>query len=290
MSKSHLSFCAAVGVIAFATFVVACMMPMQRATATPTLPVTRWGQNYAFNFETPPPAPPGSVDAAIIVVETEFWKTNIFSEETYRALGEGLARSMGIDLQKIVIGKGMTALGPYETYDEVVYGDKKAASLMLAPKLEIQLTVNYFSEATQTTEIDQAGNMVDRMSRDFEMKVSGYLTLVMMEPLSREKMWLKKLELTPVTANGKEQWEAIAETTPQYGLFGEVVGHTTTGWHKGQVTYDGKPEVLADAVKAFYQTVMGKCWTLIDPQEVVDLKATAQEIRDKAEYGARPSY
>jgi neuraminyllactose-binding hemagglutinin len=278
----------AISAVLIATF-VACGMP-KYAAVTPTLPVARWGQNYAFNYQTPPPAPPRSVDAAIIVVETEFWKSNVFSEQSYRPLGDGLARSMGNDLEKIVIAKGMTALGPYETYDEVVYGDKKTASLMLAPKLEIQVTVSYFGEPTRVREIDHAGAGVDRMSRDFQMQVSGYLTLVMAEPLSREKMWLKKLEIPPMTMSGKEQWEAVAETEPTYGFFGEVTGHRTVGWHQGKPTYDGKPEALADAINSSYQTIMGKCWTMIDPQEVLDLKATAQEIRDQAEYGARPSY
>jgi hypothetical protein len=288
MRNKLLLYGAACSAVLVALF-CACGVPMS-AQLTPTLPVTRWGQNYAFNFQTPPPAAPRSVDAAIIVVETEFWKSNVFSEQSYQALGDGLARSMGNDLEKIVIGKGMTALGPYETYDEVVYSDKKTASLMLAPKLEMQVTVNYFGEPAHVREIDHTGVGVDRMSRDFQMQVKGYLTLVIQEPLSREKMWIKKLELPPMTMSGKEQWGATPIKTPQYGFFGEVTGYTTTGWNQGPMTYDGKPEVLADAVSASYPHMMSKCWTFIDPQEVIDLKATAQEIRDQAEYNARPSY
>ena len=290
MKKQQILCYAAVGLAAVVFLVLAsCGIPVAKS-AEPTFPVSRWGQNYAFNFETPPPAPPKSVDAAIIVVETEYWKTNVFDEESYRTIGERLAQSMGVDLQKIVISKGMTALGPYETYDEVVYGDKKNASLMLAPKLEMQITVNYFGPATQISGVNQARQYENRMSRDFEMKVGGYLTLVMMEPLSREKMWIKKLEIAPVILRGVEQWEAVPEHTPTYGFFGEVTGQKITGWNQGAMVYDDKPEVLADIVSSFYQTVLGKCWTFIDPQEILDLKATAQEIRDKADYGARPSY
>ena len=289
MKKQTILYSTLVGLAAVVFLVLASCMGVSK-TAEPTFPVSRWGQNYAFNFETPPPAPPKSVDAAIIVVETEFWKSNVFDEESYRTLGNMLAQSMGVDLQKIVIAKGMTAIGPYETYDEVVYGDKKIASLMLAPKLEIQITVNYFGPATKISGVNQSRQYENRMSRDFEMKVGGYLTLVMMEPLSREKMWIKKLEIDPVTLRGVEQWEAVPEYTPTYGLFGEVTGRTVTGWNQGAMVYDDKPEVLADMVSSFYQMVLGKCWTFIDPQEILDLKATAQGIRDKAEYGARPSY
>ncbi len=289
MKKQQILCYTAVGLAAVVLLVLA-SCGVKTMSAEPTFPVSRWGQNYAFNFETPPPAPPKSVDVAIIVVETEFWKTDVFREESYRALGDGLARSMGVDLQKIVIAKGITVLGPYETYDEVVYGDKKTASLMLAPKLEMQIAVNYFGPATKISGVNQAGQYEHRMSRDFEMKVEGYLTLVMMEPLSREKMWIKKFELTPVTLRGVEHWEAAPEYTPTYGFFGEVTGRKLTGWNQGAMIYDDKPEVLADVVQSFYQMVLGKCWTFIDPQEILDLKATAQEIRDKAEYGARPSY
>jgi hypothetical protein len=290
MKKQATLYYASVSLASVVLLVLAsCGIPVAKS-AEPTFPVSRWGQNYAFNFETPPPAPPKSVDAAIIVVETEFWKTNVFDDESYRTIGDRLAQSMGVDLQKIVIARGMTALGPYETYDEVVYGDKKNASLMLAPKLEIQVTVNYFGPATMITGVNQARQYEKRMNRDFEMIVGGYLTLVMMEPLSREKMWIKKFEIAPVVLRGVEQWEAMPERTPTYGLFGEVTGQQITGWNQGAMVYDDKPEVLADMVSSFYQTVLGKCWTFIDPQEILDLKATAQEIRNKVEYGARPSY
>ena len=289
MKKQKVLWHAAISLASVVLLVLA-SCGVKTLSAEPTFPVSRWGQNYAFNFETPPPAPPKSVDVAIIVVETEFWKTNVFEEESYRVIGDRLATSMGGDLQKIVIAKGMTALGPYETYDEVVYGDKKAASLMLAPKIEMQITVNYFGPAVKISGVNQARQYENRMSRDLEMKVGGYLTLVMMEPLSREKMWIKKLELAPVILRGVEHWEAVPEYTPTYGLFGEVTGRTITGWSQGAMVYDDKPELLADMVSSFYQTALGKCWTFIDPQEFLDLKATAQEIRDKAEYGARPSY
>jgi hypothetical protein len=89
--------------------------------------------------------------------------------------------------------------------------------------------------------------------------------------------------------NGVEQWKAVPEYQPTYGFFGEKTGQKITGYHKGEMIYDGKPEVLADAVSSIYQTLMQKCWKLVDSQEVVDLKATAKEIRDRATYQAKPS-
>ena len=201
-----------------------------------------------------------------------------------------MSRSFGVDLQKVIVAKGMTTMGPYSSYDEVVYSEKKTSPLMLAPTVEMKVSVTYFGPATKTTGISQALAYEHRMSRDFQMTVTGYLTLMLVESMSREKMWIKKLEFDQVTLQGVEQWEAVPEYTPTYGLFGEVTGRKLTGWHEGQMVYDGKPEVLANAVESFYQSVMEKCWALIDPAEIVDIKAQAEEIRANADYTARPSY
>jgi len=44
------------------------------------------------------------------------------------------------------------------------------------------------------------------------MSVTGWVAFIMQEPLSGEKMWIKKLELDPVQQSGIEAFEAA----PQY--------------------------------------------------------------------------
>jgi len=50
--------------------------------------------------------------------------------------------------------------------------------------------------AEQTRSVGAYGNM--RIERDFDMSVTGWMAFIMQEPLSGEKMWIKKIDLDPV--------------------------------------------------------------------------------------------
>src|SRR5258708_1439183 len=143
----------------------------------------------------------------------------------YSKVPRGLPSSMGREVDKIVSAKGMTTTGPYHSLDEITYSEKKNAELTLAPKIFITTEIKY-------------GNMQPTrrregltMEREFNMSISGWITFIMQEPLSGEKMWIKKLELEPVRVSGLEIFEAV----PQYrndGCGGQaIVGYNATEKH-----------------------------------------------------------
>jgi hypothetical protein len=97
----------------------------------------------------------------------------------------------------------------------------------------------------------------------------------MQEPLSGEKMWIKKLELDPVTTQGIISTESI----PQITDGGFLVGPIVSGYTRGNMLYDGRPDALADALKQIYPVVMSQFEKYIDTDELGQLKEKAKEIR-----------
>jgi hypothetical protein len=230
------------------------------------LPQSAWGEHYAFSYE-----PAGATQAAasvpvtIAVVNPNYKvEDSILNNELYRKIGKGLSASMGTDLDKILISKGITTTGPFPSLDEITYSDKKDAALTLAPQVFITVEI-------KDSPFQQVGN---RFDETFSMNVTGWITFFMQEPLSGEKMWIKKLEIEPVVVQGDFSRDAAPQTVN--GLFGPMV----TGYTAGQnVLYDGRPDALADALKQIYPVVMSQFEKYIDTDELIQLKAKGNEIR-----------
>lgn len=250
-----------IGLIAVTGFLHAC------ATPIPPLPISRWGGNYYYNYEPPTTLPPASVRATIIVVNP-FYKDaeSILIDPVYSKVGKGLSKSMGVDLDKIIIAKGMTTIGPYLTLDDVTYPDKKNSDLTLAPRVFLNAQTKYDKWRVDV----RAG----RIERNFSMKIGGWVSYVMQEPLSGEKIWVKKLELEERDVSGLEVYQAVPVHKGNY-----VIDHKA-----GEMLYDGRADAIADALKTFYPTIMGKAWTYIDTAEILNLKEKTKEIRELKRY------
>ncbi len=121
------------GMVAMIGFILACAQDPYQVTQ---LPASHWNDNYFYNYEPKQKVAPASVHANVIVVNP-FYKEaeSAFVDATYAKVGKGFSKSMGVDLDKIIVAKGMTAIGPYATLDDVTYPDKKGADLTLAPRV-----------------------------------------------------------------------------------------------------------------------------------------------------------
>ncbi len=105
------------------------------------------------------------------------------------------------------------------------------------------------------------------------MKLGGWVAYEMREPLSGQKMWVKKLELEDREVKGVEIYEAIAVRKDQYGAVLE--------WGDGKLVYSGRAEAVADALKAYYPHIMDKAWTYLNTDEILDMKEKTKEIRER---------
>jgi hypothetical protein len=215
--------------------------------------------------------PPASVRVNVIVVNP-FYKEaeSVFVDSTYSKVGKGFSKSMGVDLDKIIVSKGMTAVGPYPMLDDVTYPDKKNADITLAPRVFIT-TETKFGELFQR-EYEGVGHW----AKPFDMKISGWVAYEMREPLSGQKLWVKKLELEERQVSDVEIYEAVALRTDGYG--------NVIQWDQGKMRYSGREEALANALRDAYPTIMEKAWTYLNTEEILDLKGKTKEIRDRKVY------
>lgn len=117
------------------------------------------------------------------------------------------------------------------------------------------------------------------------MKIGGWVAYEMREPLSSEKMWVKKLELDGNVVRGKEIYEATPVYETRYGgQYGNEPYQALVRYDHGKIVYNGRAEALGDVLKNYYPVIMAKAWTYLDTDEILNLKGKAKEIRELKRY------
>jgi len=243
----------------------------------PTLPVSAWGGNYLFKVSgsEPQAAPAASVPVTIAVVNPLYKEEeSALATPSYGKVGRGFSGSLGSDLEKILIAKGITTTGPFASLDDMTYSDKKSAALTLAPRVFIAADLKYESlqpyegpgNATPPVRRGMFGGVVASpgsgyTQRRFTLSVTGWISFVMQEPLSGEKMWIKKLDLDAVQMAGTEVRDP-----------------------NGELKYDGKADAMASALKELYPIIIAQFGRYLDPEEMQNLKAKGEEIRKAKVY------
>jgi hypothetical protein len=167
---------------------------------------------------------------------------------------------MQTDLEKLLIAKGFTVTGPYPTIDVMTYPEKKGANLTLTPIVDISAEARITKRARGF-----AGGREDGV-----VTIGGSVSLSMLEPLSGEKMWLKRVEVEPVQ-------EAFVITYAD--LFNnkfEVTGRKTLS--------DTSEQAVTLALNKIYPLVMQQAWTYFNPEEVMHIKKQADEVRARKVY------
>jgi hypothetical protein len=224
-------------------------VPMQRAPVTPV--------SYSFVYAVPNTAS-RSQPVTIAVVRPSVADPTAFAKTPapHQQIGNAFATSMKADLDKMLVAKGYKVTGPYESINDMTFPEKQAANLTLTPIMDLRVSQQPTSETGTGSPLfprKEAGMYV----------VGGWISLVLLEPLTGEKMWIKKIDVEPMQ---------------QPYLYEYVVQQ-----YRGQLTFhpvsDNRPQALAAALEHVYPQAMAKAWDYFHPDEILQVKKQADEAR-----------
>lgn len=247
------------------------LLLMCLACATPEhvptpLPNSRWNGRYSFDWEPPPGAGGPPLALTMCVVEPRYDNEDgLLVDRAYRNFAKGFGRSMAADLDRVFTTKGLTVSGPFTQFDEITYPDKKSADYAFTPEL-------FITADTKSGPLAWNG---DYHWKTVTMEVRGQLILELREPLSNQKLWVKRIELEPRTVTCTEAYQDSWELQPN-GYYAHIV--------TDKVLFDGKQDAVADYMASQYATLMQRTWTFIDVDELMALQTSVQEIRDAKRY------
>lgn len=206
---------------------------------------------YVANFNYIPSAQktPGSAGVTFAIGNVNYKPDGKILWVAYSQF-DNLHKAIKDDLSELLIAKGVSVRGPFDSYDLIPYSDKKDIDLYLIPTFELSLT-----NKDRTT----SGHAIG----DFE--VNGKITLELREIVTRELMWTKSIPLTKFEFPYNVRIPHLAQ---------------------GQ-SYDIKPFIMNDLAKGVeqqYLDFMATISKLIDPEEMGIIKKQAQELKSKKGY------
>jgi hypothetical protein len=224
---------------AVANFVFA--VPNSAPPVSPPMPIAILQPRTAGSlfFETLRAAP-GAVPAASVAQRTRFQVAEMLNASK-------------TDLERILIAKGFPSAGTFQTTDDMTFAQKERSSLILSPNMDVNVDVvgGGFGQAKMAT-------------------VSGTVSLEFIEPMSREKVWVKRVQLPPHTVQIKADAPSFAEIlaagkqAPNPNAIGKVA--------------------MTQLLNDFYATAMSKIWDQLDPREIQGLKKDADKLKGRTNY------
>ena len=179
-------------------------------------------------------------------------------------------KSIKDDLPELLIAKGFSVRGPFDSLDLIPYSDKKAIDLWLVPVMGLSVTLK---DKKSEVESIWAAPPVYNLSGNAE--VSGKINLELREVVTRELMWSKNVPFT---------------NTFHYSLRVSGVGRQRQKVEGGtwiDVTPFDYALIMNDVAKEVekqYPELMATISKLIDPEEMRIIKKQAQELKSKKGY------
>ena len=178
-----------------------------------------------------------------------------------RSVIDDFGNSFARDYESMLVSRGFTTKGPFDSEEDLTYQDKKDCNLLLRPRCSLNISVS------------NPTNSLERVSGTANVKWEMFLEIL--EPLSTEKLWQKRL---PAVSSPFE-FRYFYSTSPWYDENG-----TRRGYVRNGLTWDNRAQRLAGALTELYKGCMEKSWKFFSPEEMGVLKTHSDEIRSKKVY------
>jgi hypothetical protein len=247
-------------------------------------------------FNLPEARKPGSVNLAVVSIIPDYKDTlnqeyvggakmstgGVMTKDMLNVF-KSFAGSAGEDIEAQLVAKGMTTKGPFEL-SEVTYTDKRGADLTVM--IHVIFDIQYTDPKYVRSDTFVGGKTANIYSGN--MSVGLKIFYYMLEPLSGEKMWIKKLDLGLQDFNyefAKEQEQYVSGSHFVSDGCGGGYNNTDYAWRDtGKFIYDSRAKIFSDILKQAYPRIMKTAWTYFDTDEMLNLKIKSQEIREKKRY------
>lgn len=175
-----------------------------------------------------------------------------------------IKKSLLTDLEHILLQKKIRVVGPFKSWDEMTFDDKKRATYIFEPTIIIDV-------ATPNT-VNTSGGYKE----EGEIVINGSLTFVLRESITKEKLWIKRLEAEeikkPYTFSAKFKEPNRVASDVEFVLLSGVKDE------------DNTDKVLSEALSEFYTSLGDKVLKHIDPEEWEKYLKQAEKLREEKRY------
>lgn len=148
-------------------------------------------QTFTFDYTPRQSASAGSAGMVLALVKPYYASSFTAGSGD---LFQSFQRSIGSDIEELIIAKGFTMKGPFAGFDEMVFEDKKRTDLL------IQIEINPEFTATEGGWRSHVNILTPGYAYSYEGNVSlvGKINVSGVEPLTNEKIWSKSVSIPNV--------------------------------------------------------------------------------------------
>lgn len=235
------------------------------ASATQKAIVAPPKQTFTFDYKTPSTIKPGSANITISLVRPRYAEK--FAYENME-LFTRFRDAMDKDVEELLSDKGFHLRGPYQSYDEMVFEDKKDADIAIQIEIMPELTAGQGGWRAYTP-FTLTGKAPTLYFFTGTVSLVGKINLTGFEPLSHEKLWIKSVDIPAITdiniSTASKDFESPAFNA----------------------AFFADPNVynaLGNALQQQYKGIMTKIDAHFDPREFTSLKSQIKELKSKKGY------
>jgi hypothetical protein len=216
-------------------------------------------QTFTFDFAPKETAKVGSASMVLGLMKPYYAQSfTSGSGELFKSF----QRALGNDFEELIVAKGFNLKGPYLSYDEMVFEDKKRTEMVIQIEISPEFTA---AEGGWKTNVSILGPSYNSYSYEGTVSLVGKINISGYEPLTNEKIWAKSVQIPNI--------ENIQITTSQkYARQLNAV----------EIMQD--PNVynaLGKALQAQYTGIMEKINAHFSIEEFTDLKKEIKELKAK---------
>ena len=175
--------------------------------------------------------------------------------------------NMNRDLEQILTSKGYILKGPFDTYDDMMYSDKKECELGLFTDIDLNITQTSGSWRN-------AGSVLLPVSYSGTIAISGKITFYVSETFTKQKLLVKSLSIP-------QQIDVQLSSKLRYAGNEEIIMA-----NKIPINDPGIHNPIALALVDFYKSTMKKASDMLEVEELKNLKAQAKDIRSNSNFKA----
>ncbi len=198
--------------------------------------------------------------------------------------GIDMLKALPSALTDLITAKGMTYRGPFEQLDTMTFPDKKGSDLALYPEIELEAlweVSNYRAENRGFINGSTVGVC------DVKLSSKGRVSFVVIEPLSKETLWRKTVNVDAQEMMVPNQTGQICHMQIQKGQTspaGIPLTAQALSSNSGPALEGELGNAYRKMLEATFNSVMKGIDTYVNTEEFASLKHQSQELREKKVY------
>jgi hypothetical protein len=207
--------------------------------------------------------------------------------QTTVPLFDDFADSLTKDFMEVLGARGFGVRGPFKTYDEMIYPDKKGSDLTLTAEVRYSPDMSQLKFRRKTSSNDSVPpHPNDPCKIVGAVIVECHVNLVVTESLTNERMWTKSIAIQPFTVKLVSHHYYTLQSLAKYSRKDGEAFRTGVAIPI-EVLLERENKFYSDlgrALETQYDEILNKIYGYLDPREMTIVKNQTMELRKKKVY------